>query len=82
MGKLNIDEGKTTLISEITFPPFGYVLTIESEIPDRRLFDISSFARYRYNDCKVLEMKPVVLDTPTFVPGDYRTPKEVMRPAH
>jgi hypothetical protein len=23
-------------------------------------------------------MEPVVLDTPTFIPGDYRTPQEIM----
>ncbi len=79
VGKLNFDTGKQTLISEITFPPFGYVFTIDSEIPDRRLFEITHFSRYRYDDLKVLEMRPVVLDTPTFVPGDYRTPEEVMK---
>lgn len=78
MSKLNIYTGRMTLLSEISFPPYGYVFTIDSEIPDRRLFDITHFSRYRYNDFKVQAMKPVVLDTATFVPGDYRTPKEIM----
>ena len=77
-GKLNFHTGQSTSLSEISFPPFGYVFTIDSEAPDRRLFDITHFSRYRYNDFKVQEMKPVVLDTATFVPGDYRTPKEIM----
>ena len=59
--------------------PLGYVFTIDSKIPDRRLFEITHFSRYRYDDLKVLEMKPVVLDTPTFIHGDYRKPDEVVR---
>lgn len=69
------------LLSEISFPPFGYVFTIDSEPPDRRLFEITHFSRYRYNDFKVQEMEPVVLDTPTVVPADYRTPQEVVKEA-
>jgi len=79
MAKSNFDTGNLTVLSEISFPPFGYVLTIDSGPPDDRLFEITHFARYRYNDFKVQEMKPVVLDTPTFVPGDYRTPQEVVK---
>lgn len=75
----NFDTGEVTLLSEISFPPFGYVFTIDSKIPDRRLFEITHFSRYRYDDFKVLEMKPVVLDTPTFISGDYRTPGDVVK---
>jgi hypothetical protein len=78
MAKSNFDTGNVTVLSEISFPPFGYVVTIDSKIPDRRLFEITHFASYRYNDFKVLEMEPVVLDTPTFIPGDYRTPQDIM----
>ncbi|MCJ7577853.1 MAG: hypothetical protein MUO91_05330 [candidate division Zixibacteria bacterium] len=39
----------TTLMSEITYPPFGYVMTIDSEPPDSRLFEITHFSTYDYN---------------------------------
>lgn len=79
MAKANFDTGNITTLSEISFPPFGYVFTIDSEPPDNRLFEITHFARFRYKDFRVQEMKPVVLDTPTFVPGDYRKPEEVVK---
>lgn len=78
MGKINIYTRQMTLLSEISFPIFGYVFTINSEIPDRRLFEITHFSLYRHDDFKALGMEPVVLDRATFVPGDYRTPEEVM----
>jgi hypothetical protein len=34
-GKYNIETREITLLSEISFPPFGYVFTIDSQIPDR-----------------------------------------------
>jgi hypothetical protein len=70
---------RPVVLSEITFPPFGYVMTLGSEAPDDRLFDITYFSRYAYNEFHILEMRPVVLDTPTYVPADYRTPEEVVR---
>jgi hypothetical protein len=81
MAKVYLGAGKPMVLSEISFPPFGYVMTLDSEPPDDRLFEITHFSRYRYDDFKVLEMRPVVLDTPTLVPGDYRTPEEVVREA-
>jgi hypothetical protein len=54
-------------------------MTLDSGAPDDRLFEITHFSRYLYNKFEVLEMRPVVLDTPTLVPADYRTPQEVVR---
>ena len=56
-------------------------MTLDSEPPDDRLFEITHFSRYRYNDFEVLQMRPVVLHTATFVPADYRSPEEVVREA-
>ena len=65
------------LLSEIFFPLFGYVFTINSEILDRRLFEIIHFSLYRHDDFRALGMEPVVLDRATLVPRDYRTTDEV-----
>ena len=78
---LRIGRGRPVVLSEISFPPFGYVMTLDSEPPDDRLFEITHFSRYRYNDFEVLQMRPVVLHTATFVPADYRSPEEVVREA-
>lgn len=67
-------------LSEITFPPFGFVLTIDSGPPDRRLTEITHFANYRYNDWTDHYQRFTTL--PTFLPnlpGDYRTKSEIKK---
>ena len=36
--------------AEIAYPPFGYILTIESAPSDAGLGDITHFTRYGFND--------------------------------
>jgi hypothetical protein len=67
----------TTLMSEITYPPFGYLMTINSDPPDKRLFEITHFSTYDYNEFKVMTLKLPVLPTHLVFPGDYRTKKEI-----
>lgn len=69
---------KPCLISEIGFTPFGYVLTIDSEPPDKRLFEITHFSRYSYDEFKVMELRLPVLPTYLLFPGDYRTKEEIV----
>jgi hypothetical protein len=69
----------TSLLAETSFPPFGYVLTIRSPPPDKRLVDITHFAYYRYNDWKDLWLRIPFLPVNTWVPGDYRTLDQVRR---
>ena len=76
--KLNITTSKITTLSEISHSPFDYVMTIDSDAQDVRLFEITLFSLNRYNEFKALEIRPVVLDTPTFAPGDYRPPEDIM----
>ena len=75
-----IDSGKMNRMSEITFPPFGFVLTIDSEPPDDRLTEITHFANYSYNDWTDHYQKFSTL--PTYLPnlpGDYRTREEIKK---
>ena len=66
------------LLSEITFPPMGFVLTVKSRSPDERLTEISHFANYRYNDWIDHHQKFATLPTHLpFFAGDYRTKKEI-----
>ncbi|HZO90247.1 MAG TPA: hypothetical protein VFB38_18110 [Chthonomonadaceae bacterium] len=74
---MRIDRGKHSLFSEISFPPFGYVMALDSEPPDERLFEITHFSRYRYNDFLDTEMHLPVLPTHLALPGDYRTKEEI-----
>jgi len=73
-GLFDIRTGKVYVFSEITFPPFGYVMTIESDPPDPRLANITHFARYGYNEIGEMSTNIPVLETHlATLPGDYRT---------
>lgn len=78
-GLLKLDKGENICFSEINYPPFGYVLTYDSEPPDDRLAEITPFANYSYGEFKVLNVKLPVLDTHLAHPGDYRTKAEIMK---
>ena len=80
-GLLNINTGTNTLMSEITFPPFGYVLTLDSPPTDDRLLEITHFARSDYDAQITLPLRLPVLPTHVWVPGDYREHDQIMRAA-
>ncbi len=63
--------------SEITFPPFGYVLTFNSKSPDSRLISIKHFSNHPYNESTNLEINFPILPTFLKLPGDYRTLREI-----
>lgn len=78
----NFGEPHGRLFSEITFRPFGYVLTIDTEPPARGLCDITHFSRYPYNVQESLPIKAPVLPTYLNLPGDYRSKKEIYEALH
>lgn len=80
-GILNIDSRQIRVLSEMTFPPFGYVLSLKGEPPDDRLVDISWFARFLYSDWGHFTMRLPILDVFTPFPGDYRDRDTVLREA-
>lgn len=70
---INLDSHSGNLIfSEIAFPPFTYVMTIDSNPPDNRLIDISDFSRFSYNDWKDIHLNLPILPIYSWLPGDYR----------
>jgi hypothetical protein len=78
-GTLNLRTHGITLSSEIAFPPLGYVMSIASDRPDPRLFEITHFARYDYGKFEVMELRLPVLPTHLTIPGDYRTRDEILK---
>lgn len=65
------------IFSEFAFPPLGYVLAFDREIPDDRLIDISYFASYRYSDKDTIELRLPVLPVDSPYPTDYRTREQM-----
>jgi hypothetical protein len=78
-GRLDLRTGKNVIMSEISFPPFGYLLTIESEKPDKRLLDITNFANYEYKEISNIQIIMPTLPTILLYPGDYRTKEEILK---
>lgn len=78
LGDLN--SGSSILISEITFPPMGLVMTIDSDSPNEKLTEITHFSKYGFNEWTDHFQKFAIL--PTYLPyyaGDYRTKDEIIR---
>ena len=75
------DHAQGRVLSEIACIPVGYVMTFGSEKPDNRLVDISSFAKYRYDDYIPIPLRLPVLPVTTYFPGDYRNREQVHRDA-
>ena len=75
---LNIEKQQGHTFSEIAYLPLGYVMTLESTVPDDRPVDISFFANYRYDEWKEFSFQLPVLPVYTYYPADYRNREEVL----
>lgn len=74
---------ETHVFSEVTFPPFGFILTMNSTPPRRDLLDITSFSKIGYQDVRYgIALRMPRLPIHTGFPGDYRTFGETMRDFH
>jgi hypothetical protein len=70
---------RRSYFSEIAHFPFGYVLAIDSELSDDRLFDITHFSRHEYSERRWVTMWLPVLATHMPWPGDYRPESQIRR---
>lgn len=77
VGKLNMKTHSIQLMSEVAFPPLGYVMSLKGEPPDARLFEITHFTRFDYEKFDVMELRLPVMPTHMPIPGDYRTEDEI-----
>ena len=60
-GIAGLGTGDTTVLSEIAFPPSGYVLCFSSKPPDERLVDITIFANAALDDRREFHLRLPVL---------------------
>jgi hypothetical protein len=72
---------KSFTFSEVTFPPFGFLMTLESPTPDDRLLDISEFSHFAYSDWRTVSMKLPIMPIYTPYPSDYRSREQVRNDA-
>lgn len=85
-GSIKIDETTGTacsrIYSEISFPPFSYVLSLDSPPPEHSMLDISFFAKFGYNEFTTLQLPIPLLSIYTAFPGDFRNRETVLREAN
>ncbi|NMB56005.1 MAG: hypothetical protein GYA15_15035 [Leptolinea sp.] len=74
---LDLNKSLTHVFSEISFPPFGYVLTFDSPPPYPRLIPLMYFSRFPYYEKTDLFIDFPILPTHLSIPGDYRTKEEI-----
>ena len=75
-GILNIKRGESRIISELSHPPFGFVLELNPKKTDYYC-NINFFSKFKYNEEKNLSLKIPVLESNTPYPGDYRTKQRI-----
>ena len=82
-GSMQLDEisGMTRLriYSEISFPPFSYILSIESPPPEHEMLDITFFGNYGYDEFATLQLPIPMLSVYTPFPGDFRNREIVLQ---
>jgi len=78
-GSFDLATGDTTLMSEINYPPFGYMLVMDGAALDDRLTEITSFISYGFDETAEFVMPMSVLPTHSKYAGDYRTRSEILR---
>jgi hypothetical protein len=72
-GRLELGNPKTHIYLEISFPPFNLVMSLSGTNPENRLFDISWFAQFPFNERRVVRLRLHNLAVNSYFPCDYRT---------
>jgi hypothetical protein len=74
----NLSTGSMSLVSEITFPPYGYVLLLNNpSYSNHKLTEITPFKELNENGSYTIPLHMNVLETILPFPLDYRSKKEV-----
>jgi hypothetical protein len=78
MAKGNLSSGSMVLSSEITFPPFGYVLILDSpKYKNELLTEITDFKNFKPDQEYTLDFKMNILETNLPILLDYRSNDEI-----
>ncbi len=63
-----------TLITDLVWPPFGYVMTIDEQQPWLSIGNVSSFADYDYDQAVDVDLRMPILITEEPYPGEFVDP--------
>lgn len=77
---MNINENTYAILSEITAPPFGFLLYFNPA--DNLIYqgvDITALGDLKYDDKANIEMPLCILEMNTYLPNDYRSKTEIKK---
>jgi hypothetical protein len=74
-----VNEAGRHVFAEVAFPPFGFILTGDEKPIYATLLDITFMGQYQFFLHQTLFLKLPVLPVNTWLPGDFRTKKEIER---
>jgi len=78
IGGILFSDKSMRILSEISAPPFGYVLEINPK-DKSKYCDITFFAnQYEYNEKKTITLNIPILENNSIFPTDYRTREQIM----
>jgi hypothetical protein len=76
IGMMDLGGKAPRIFSEISFVPFGYILTIDSAPPVSDLLDITFFCHEHYGQYRDLHLPIPSKETHSHFPGDFRNKAE------
>lgn len=71
--RVNVATGRADLLVEVAYPPYAYVMTIDSETEAFETANITQFVDIGYNQMADLELGMLIGFGHTPLPTDYRT---------
>jgi hypothetical protein len=78
-GRLNFQTKQRNIYSEIAFPPFNLVMTLNSPAPDNRLTEITFFNEFEYNQIATINLNLYSFAVVSAYPADYRTKDRITK---
>lgn len=78
MAMINLKKSTRSIqVTEMSHPPFGYVVAVDGTHRDSRLYEITHFQRYEYDEFEVAPLHLPILPTHLPIPLDYRSASEI-----
>src|SRR5262245_22615353 len=71
-GRMNLGGGNSHVFSEIAFPPFGFIMSLNSPPVHGQLCNLTHFHEQRFNAWDIVYLRLPVLPVVSFFPGDFR----------
>ncbi len=70
-GRMNSESGKNETFSEISYPPFNFVLSLTGDFPDSRLVDITWMNEFSHRERSYVFLPLLALSVNTYLPAVY-----------